>query len=337
MTPSCGGRCRRPDAGGPAAPLFDAHFRYEPVLDDIESLNQRSNAGELEITAISCAQLPHVADSYAVTTCGSSVGDQYGPILVAREPMSLDALRGADVVIAVPGERTSAFAATSVLLGAQSFRYEVVPFDEIIPGIVDGTWPVGLVIHEGQVTFADAGLHRIADVGTLWSSRCGLPLPLGLNTVRRDLGRPARPRCDAARRRRSVSVDHHGDRPHRRGARLREAVRTRDVSRAGADLRGHVRQPLVGRSRPDRAGGRGDVPRGDRQDRPHAACDRRVRRTDGRLTVALAPIDLHPVRWGIGRWIPGGSGGWRGVLEVLEGCRGPGRGGHWVTRLSGHT
>ncbi len=166
---------------------FTSRFRYEPVLRDIETLNRTALRGELEITALSCAAYPAVAGRYALTTCGSSVGDRYGPVIVSRERLGLEDLHRPGVVLAVPGERTSAFAATSVLLGPGSFRHEAVDFERIIPLVAEGRYAAGLVIHEGQVTFAGSGLRLVADIGMLWSSRCGLPLPLGVNAIRRDL------------------------------------------------------------------------------------------------------------------------------------------------------
>jgi 1,4-dihydroxy-6-naphthoate synthase len=170
---------------GPVAE--DAAFRYEPVLRDIETLNHDALRGELEITALSAAAYPFVAQRYALTSCGSSLGDQYGPAIIARRPMALQDLRRRGAVLAVPGEHTSAFAATAVLLGSGTFRHRVVPFDRIVPAVAAGEFDAGLVIHEGQVTFAQAGLHLVADLGMAWSSRCGLPLPLGVNAIRRDL------------------------------------------------------------------------------------------------------------------------------------------------------
>ena len=178
-----------PLVGGADGPSeFDTgRFRYQPVLDDIETLNRLSERGELEITAISCAQYPYVSDRYALTNCGTSMGDHYGPRIVSNRPMSIDDLRRDDVVLAIPGERTSAFRAATMLLGAGSFRHAVVRFDQIVPRVAAGEFAAGLVIHEAQLTFAGAGLHLIADVGMWWSSHCGLPLPLGVNAIRRDL------------------------------------------------------------------------------------------------------------------------------------------------------
>ncbi len=179
-----------PLGGADATPPSDfdsGRFPYEVVLDDIESLNQPAQGGELEITALSSAQYPNVTDLYALTNCGSSIGEQHGPQIVAREALSSSDLKRPGVTLAIPGEHTSAFTAASILLGPGSFRHEVVPFDLIISRVADGDFDAGLLIHEGQLTFANAGLHLVADLGMWWSSRCGLPLPLGVNAIRRDL------------------------------------------------------------------------------------------------------------------------------------------------------
>lgn len=145
------------------------------------------DASGLEITGLSCAQYPYVADRYAITSCGASMGEGYGPKLVSRQRLSMDDLNRDDVVIAVPGERTSAFAVMSLMLGKDAFRYQVVPFDQIIERVRDGDFAAGLVIHEGQLTYGDAGLHLIQDLGEWWSAKFNLPLPLGVNAIRRDL------------------------------------------------------------------------------------------------------------------------------------------------------
>ncbi len=172
---------------GSAAGFDTGVFHFEQVLDDIESLNHRAQAGELVITAISCAQYPYVADRYALTACGSSMGDNYGPKIVARRAMGLEELTADGVTLAVPGERTSAFGAASLLLGPGAFRFEVVQFDQIISRVAAGQFDAGLVIHEGQLTFAEAGLEMIVDLGSWWTSRNGMPLPLGVSAIRRDL------------------------------------------------------------------------------------------------------------------------------------------------------
>lgn len=176
-------------------------FRLVSVAEDIEGLNQRSEGrgqksedrrtnadrGPLEITAMSCAQYPFVQDRYVLTACGSSMGEHYGPKLVSRQPMNLEDLTRDDDVIAVPGERTSAFAMTCLMLGKNAFRHQVVPFEQIIDRVAAGEFAAGLIIHEGQLTYQSAGLRLIEDVGRWWTARTGLPMPLGVNAIRRDL------------------------------------------------------------------------------------------------------------------------------------------------------
>lgn len=172
-----------------AEPALDTgRFRFEAVQQDIETLNRRSDRGELEITAISVAQYPHVAQRYAFTSCGSSMGDGYGPRLVARSPIALDRIRDGSATLAIPGRRTSAWLATGLMLGAGSqVRSTEVPFDQIIEDVAGGLFDAGLVIHEGQLTFQNRGLVLLADLGAWWTGRTGLPLPLGGNVIRRDL------------------------------------------------------------------------------------------------------------------------------------------------------
>ncbi len=175
------GRDGRPPA------LDTTPFVFEPVLADIESMNQRAVSGDLEITAMSCAQYPRVADRYAITACGASLGDGYGPKLVAKRPMTVDELRGVETRIAAPGAGTSAFGALSLMLGPGSFNCEFIPFDEITDALQRGEVDAGVVIHEGQLTWERDGFHLIADLGVWWREETGLPLPLGVNTIRRDL------------------------------------------------------------------------------------------------------------------------------------------------------
>ncbi len=167
--------------------VISERFRYAPVTADIETLNERSETGDYEITAISCAQYARVAERYVLTACGSSMGDAYGPKLVARYCATLEDLRSSRATIAVPGTRTSAFAALNLLLGPGTFRFQAVPFDHIIEAVASGDFDAGVVIHEGQLTFASAGLHLVQDLGSWWTGQTGLPLPLGVNVVRRDL------------------------------------------------------------------------------------------------------------------------------------------------------
>jgi 1,4-dihydroxy-6-naphthoate synthase len=161
----------------------DLQFRHE--LQDIETLNRRALRGELEVTAISIHAYASLLDKYALLPSGCSMGDRYGPMVVARRPMKIDELRS--VKIAVPGTMTTAFLTLRLLL-PEGFSHEVLPFDEIIPAVAAGKFDAGLIIHEGQLTFQNQGLHLVVDMGVWWQERTGLPLPLGGNVVRRDLG-----------------------------------------------------------------------------------------------------------------------------------------------------
>ena len=166
-------------------------YEFVHVLEDIQSLNERAEKAELEITALSVHQYPFVADKYALTSCGSSMGDGYGPMVIARPEAAgakfrIEDLR--DMKIAIPGQRTTAFLALQLLLGKDSFACEVVMFDQIIQRVAAGEFDAGLIIHEGQLTYADAGLACLVDLGEWWTRTRNLPLPLGANAIRRDLG-----------------------------------------------------------------------------------------------------------------------------------------------------
>ena len=161
----------------------DLQFRHE--LQDIETLNRRAMRGELEVSAVSIHAYAHLLDKYALLPSGCSMGDKYGPMVVARSPMAIGDLASAK--IAIPGTMTTAFLALKLLL-PQGFAFEVVPFDEILQAVADGKYDAGLIIHEGQLTFQNQGLHLIVDLGVWWHEKTGLPLPLGGNVVRRDLG-----------------------------------------------------------------------------------------------------------------------------------------------------
>ena len=163
-------------------------YEFEHILQDIQTLNQRARRGELEITAISIHAYPYVADRYALTSCGSSMGDQYGPMIIGVKPMQINDLRGK--TIAIPGELTTAFLALQLCLGKApaAFKTIVVPFDQIPKYVVDGKCDAGLVIHEGQLTYQKLGLHLIVDLGQWWHAQTGYPLPLGGNCIRKDLG-----------------------------------------------------------------------------------------------------------------------------------------------------
>lgn len=157
---------------------------YVHELQDIETLNRRAMRGELEVTAVSIHAYAYLSDRYALLPHGASMGDRYGPRLVARRPMSNSEIRGKR--IAIPGTLTSAYLA--LRLFEPDFEPVVVPFDEIEDAVAESQVDLGLLIHEGQLTFADKGLHLIQDLGEWWFGETGLPLPLGGNVVRKDLG-----------------------------------------------------------------------------------------------------------------------------------------------------
>ncbi|HEX8733235.1 MAG TPA: MqnA/MqnD/SBP family protein [Ktedonobacterales bacterium] len=161
-------------------------FAFEHILRDIETLNQWAREGKLEITAISVHAYAYVADQYAILSHGASMGDNYGPMVVSRDPAAdVDWLRGKR--IAIPGTMTSAYLALRLFLG--DFDYDVVPFDQIMEAVHEGRYDAGLLIHEGQLTHGELGLHTLVDLGKWWHGETnGLPLPLGVNAVRRDLG-----------------------------------------------------------------------------------------------------------------------------------------------------
>jgi 1,4-dihydroxy-6-naphthoate synthase len=161
----------------------DLRFRHE--LQDIETLNRRAMRGELEVSAVSIHAYAHLLDKYALLPSGCSMGDRYGPMVVARRPMTVEGLKSAR--ISVPGTLTTAFLTLRLLLPG-GFAYEVLPFDQIIGAVAEGKYDAGLIIHEGQLTFRNQGLHLVVDLGVWWQEKTGLPLPLGGNVVRRDLG-----------------------------------------------------------------------------------------------------------------------------------------------------
>src|SRR5579862_6452813 len=171
---------------GLASGTVDARgFEFEPVIEDIQTLNERALEGELEVTALSLATYPLVQDRYVLLPHGASMGSGYGPIVAAREKLSLDALRDEEIV--VPGKLTTAFLVLKMALGGE-FACRVLPFDRILDEVASGRARAGLLIHEGQLTYRDAGLEKCLDLGEWWLLETGLPLPLGVNTIRRDLG-----------------------------------------------------------------------------------------------------------------------------------------------------
>ncbi|HQR07590.1 MAG TPA: ABC transporter substrate-binding protein [Gemmatales bacterium] len=160
-------------------------LKFTHQLQDIETLNRRALKGELEVTAISIHAYAHLLDKYALLPSGCSMGDKYGPMVVAKQQFTLEQLKTKK--IAVPGTMTTAYLALRLCLGCD-FQYEVVPFDEILAVVESGKFEAGLIIHEGQLTFQNQGLKLIVDLGVWWHEKTGLPLPLGGNVVRRDLG-----------------------------------------------------------------------------------------------------------------------------------------------------
>jgi len=161
-------------------------LRFTHTLSDIQSLNQKAIEGDgvYDVTAISFHAYPYLQRKYALMTCGGSVGEGYGPMVVAPRAYSLDEITKKK--IAVPGELTTAYLALKLL--APGIETEVVSFDQIIPSVLEGKYEAGLIIHEGQLTYDRSGLHRIVDLGKWWAQTTGLPLPLGGNAIRRSLG-----------------------------------------------------------------------------------------------------------------------------------------------------
>ncbi|HZH29638.1 MAG TPA: MqnA/MqnD/SBP family protein [Pyrinomonadaceae bacterium] len=159
-------------------------LRFTHVLEDIQSLNEKAMRGVYDVTAISFHAYAYISDKYALLPHGASIGDNYGPIVVAREKLKPEEI--GSVKVAVPGKLTSAFLALSI--HTPGFQYEVVPFDKIIEAVQEGRCDAGLLIHEGQLFYQSLGLHKVLDLGEWWHERTSLPLPMGGNVIRRDLG-----------------------------------------------------------------------------------------------------------------------------------------------------
>lgn len=168
-----------------SAGLVDTEgLEFVDVVEEIEQLNRRALRAELEVSAVSIHAYAYLAGHYALLPSGASIGDGYGPIVVAREEMAPGDLSSRR--IAVPGTMTTAFLALSLFM--PGVKYEVLPFDDIVAAVTDGRVDAGLLIHEGQLTYSEMGLRKVVDLGEWWSGETGLPLPLGGNVVRRDLG-----------------------------------------------------------------------------------------------------------------------------------------------------
>lgn len=160
-------------------------IKFEHTLSDIQSLNEAAKKGVYDVTAISFHAYAYVAEKYALLPHGASIGDKYGPIVVSKEPREVSEL--GDMKIAVPGELTSAYLALRIY--NKDFKHVVVPFDEIIDVVQKGEADAGLLIHEGQLYYNQIGLHKVLDLGEWWHDKTGLPLPMGGNVIRRDLGK----------------------------------------------------------------------------------------------------------------------------------------------------
>src|SRR6185436_12018864 len=164
--------------------LDTGDLKFTHVLKDIQTLNEEAFRGTYDVTAISFHAYAYISDKYVLLPHGASIGDNYGPIVVGREPA--DAADISKLKIAVPGKLTSAFLALKIF--NPEFEYEVVPFDEIMQAVQSGRCDAGLLIHEGQLFYQTSGLHKILDLGEWWHDRTGLPLPMGGNVIRRELG-----------------------------------------------------------------------------------------------------------------------------------------------------
>jgi len=159
-------------------------LKFAHTLCDIETLNRKALEGVYDVTAISFHAYPYIQDKYALMACGGSVGDGYGPMVISPRPYTMSEIK--KVRIAVPGTMTTSYLALKLF--APDIETEVVPFDQIIPQVLAGKYEAGLIIHEGQLTYSREGLQRVVDLGKWWRDMTGLPLPLGGNAIRRELG-----------------------------------------------------------------------------------------------------------------------------------------------------
>lgn len=165
--------------------LDTGSLTFTHVLKDIQTLNEEAMRGTYDVTAVSFHAYAYIAKDYALLPHGASIGDNYGPVVVSAKPAKPEQL--STLRIAVPGTLTSAFLALQIF--NPDFKYEVVPFDEIIPAVQEGRCDAGLLIHEGQLFYESLGLHKVLDLGEWWHGKTGLPLPMGGNAIRRALGR----------------------------------------------------------------------------------------------------------------------------------------------------
>ena len=221
-------------------------LQYVHELQDIETLNQRALRGELEVTAVSIHAYAYLTDRYALLPHGASMGDGYGPRLVARTPMTRSDVRGRR--IAIPGRLTTAYLALTLYEAA--FTPVPTPFDQIEDAVLAGDVDLGLLIHEGQLTYKERGLHLVADMGAWWLAETGLPLPLGGNVIRKDLG-PRAHRHGFAPSAREYRL---WPRAPRAGAGPRDASRPRTPAEPGRRVRRDVRERLDAGLRSPREG-----------------------------------------------------------------------------------
>jgi 1,4-dihydroxy-6-naphthoate synthase len=201
-------------------------LRFTHTLCDIETLNQKAREGVYDLTAISFHAYPYIQDKYALMAFGGSVGEGYGPMVVSPRPFTTSDIKSKR--IAVPGKLTTAYLALQLF--APGVETEVVPFDQIIPQVLEGKFEAGLIIHEGQLTYDKSGLHRVVDLGRWWQKVTGLPLPLGGNAIRRELGPQLMPAVTAALR---ESIQYGLD--HREEALAYAMQFARDLDAASAD------------------------------------------------------------------------------------------------------
>lgn len=188
--------------------LDTGELKFSHVLRDIESLNRSAFNVEYDVTAVSFHAYAYLADKYVLLPSGASMGERYGPMVIARTPLAISDLK--NLKIAIPGTMTTAFLALKLLV--PEFEYEVVPFDQIIDTVASGKVDAGLIIHEGQLTYEKAGLHKIVDLGEWWCERTGLPLPLGGNVIRRDFAPELRKRVsDLLKASIQYALDHRKD------------------------------------------------------------------------------------------------------------------------------
>ena len=188
--------------------LDTGSLSFTHVLKDIQTLNEEAFRGTYDVTAISFHAYAYIADKYILLPHGASIGDSYGPIVVSREPAQAKDI--SKLKIAIPGKLTSAFLALSIF--EPNFEYEVIPFDKIIDAVQSGRCDAGLLIHEGQLFYESMGLHKVLDLGEWWNEKTGLPLPMGGNVIRRELGPEIIAEVsDCLRRSISYSLDNRDD------------------------------------------------------------------------------------------------------------------------------